>query len=107
MSDIIGKACVSVCDAACVKVCPVNCIHGPIDIEGAGREVEDMSPEELKGKQLYINPEECILCGACVPECPPDAIFYDEDDTIKAEGNDESVKKNYEFFGFEFGKDKF
>jgi len=26
---------------------------------------------------LYINPEECIDCGACVPECPVEAIFPD------------------------------
>ena len=44
MSYIIGDKCVSVCDTACVKVCPVNCIHGPIDIEGAGNEVDNMSP---------------------------------------------------------------
>jgi ferredoxin len=42
----------------CVEVCPVDCFH-------AG---EDM---------LYIDPEECIDCGACVPECPVEAI-YDE-----------------------------
>jgi NAD-dependent dihydropyrimidine dehydrogenase PreA subunit len=31
--------------------------------------------------QLYINPDECIECDACVPACPPDAI-YEEDDLI-------------------------
>ena len=66
MSYIIGKACDGVCDTICVTVCPVDCIHGPIDIEGAGREVEGMSKEELVGKQLYVNPEECIDCGAPV-----------------------------------------
>ena len=98
MSYIIGKACDGVCDTVCVEVCPVDCIHGPIDIDGGGREVEGMSTEELIGKQLYINPEECIDCGACLPECPVKAIFADEDETIEKEGNDESVKKNYEFF---------
>ena len=98
MSYIIGKACDGVCDTVCVEVCPVDCIHGPIDIEGRGMEVDGMSKEELKGKQLYINPEECIDCGACLPECPVQAIFADEDETIEKEGNDESVKKNYEFF---------
>jgi NAD-dependent dihydropyrimidine dehydrogenase PreA subunit len=76
----------------------VDCIHGPIDIDGAGMEVDGMSKEELVGKQLYIDPTECIDCGACLPECPVDAIYADEDETIEIEGDDSSVKKNYEFF---------
>lgn len=99
MSYIIGNPCVSVCDTACVNVCPVDCIHGPIDIDGSGIEVEGMSEEDKKGKQLFIDPAECIDCGACLPECPVDAIYESEEDTIKAEGDDTSVKKNYEFFG--------
>lgn len=99
MSYIIGTPCVSTCDTACVTVCPVDCIHGPIDIDGMGKEVEGMSLEELVGKQLYINPDECIDCGACLPECPVEAIYESEQKTIEIEGNDESVKKNYEFFG--------
>ena len=102
MSYIIGNPCVSVCDTACVHVCPVDCIHGPIDINGMGREVDTMSKEELQNKQLYINPDECINCGACEPECPVDAIHPDEETTIRVEGNDSSVKKNYEFFGFTY-----
>ena len=35
--------------------------------------------ESLDGMQLYIDPEACIDCGACEPECPVEAI-YDEDD---------------------------
>jgi ferredoxin len=58
-----------------------------------------MSEVDKKGLQLYINPEECILCGACVPECPVDAIYESEEDTITAEGNEESIHKNYEFYG--------
>ncbi len=42
----------------CVAVCPVECFHGD-------------------DQMLYIDPEECIDCGACVPECPVEAI-YDE-----------------------------
>ena len=94
MSFIIGQKCVSECDTGCVDACPVDCIHGPIDITGAGAEVE--------GLQLYINPDECIECDACVPACPPDAIYEDEDTCIDHEGNDESVKKNYEFFDMEW-----
>jgi len=104
MSYIIGNKCVSVCDTACVTVCPVDCIHGPIDIDGMGQEVEGMSLEELVGKQLYINPDECIDCGACLPECPVQAIYDSEEQTISAEGTDESVKKNYEFFGKSWSK---
>jgi len=103
MSFIIGKKCVSTCDTACVDVCPVDCIHGPIDIDGAGGEVEKLREEgKLEGLQLFINPDECIDCGACVPACPPDAIYESEDECIDDEGDDESVKKNYEFFDLEW-----
>ena len=40
----------------CVAVCPVECFHGD-------------------DKMLYIDPDECIDCGACVPACPVEAIF--------------------------------
>jgi NAD-dependent dihydropyrimidine dehydrogenase PreA subunit len=103
MSYIIGKPCDGVCDTACVTVCPVDCIHGPIDIKGMGKEVEGMSKEDLIGKQLYIDPTECIDCGACLPECPVEAIYESEKKSIEIEGDDSSVKKNYEFFGKKFG----
>ncbi len=103
MSYIIGNKCVSVCDAACVKVCPVDCINGPIVVDGMGLEVDRMSKEELIGKQLYINPDICIDCGACLPECPVDAIYPDEQDAIR-NGDRDSVNKNYEFYGFKFIK---
>ena len=96
MTFIITEPCIGTCDTACVDVCPVDCIHGPIDVTGAGAEVPGL--KTLEGLQLYIDPEECIDCGACLPECPVKAIFADEDETIEKEGNDESVKKNYEFF---------
>lgn len=102
MSYIIGKPCDGICDTACVNVCPVDCIHGPIDVNGMGREVDTMSKEDLLGKQLYINPDECIDCGACLPECPVNAIYDSEDQTIRIEGDDQSVKKNYEFFGLNY-----
>ena len=44
----------------CVAVCPVDCFHGDAEM-------------------LYIDPNECIDCGACVPECPVEAIFAAED----------------------------
>jgi NAD-dependent dihydropyrimidine dehydrogenase PreA subunit len=91
MSYIIGSKCVSVCDTACVKVCPVDCIDGPISIGGA-------TEEEKVGKQLYINPDVCIDCGACLPECPVDAIHPTEEWAIR-DGELEYVNKNYEFYG--------
>ena len=101
MSFIIGKKCEGVCDTACVEVCPVDCIHGPIKNDNRGQEVQNMTKDELKGLQLYINPDECINCGACLDECPVEAI-YDEEEVAIAEGELEAVKKNYEFFGQEF-----
>ena len=64
MAFIIAEPCVSTCDTACVEVCPVDCIHGPDDKTGAGAEVhlDGFNPE---GRQLYIDPVECIDCGAC------------------------------------------
>ena len=40
----------------CVAVCPVDCFHGDAEM-------------------LYIDPVQCIDCGACVPECPVEAIY--------------------------------
>lgn len=77
MAYIIAEPCVGVCDTACVEVCPVDCIHGPDDPEGRGAEVATL--DSLEGKQLYINPDECIDCGACEPECPVTAIFEEGD----------------------------
>jgi NAD-dependent dihydropyrimidine dehydrogenase PreA subunit len=102
VSYIIGQPCVSTCDTACVAVCPVDCINGPIDIDGIGEEVQGMTKEELEGKMLYINPEECIDCGACLPECPVDAIYDSEEEAIEKDGTDEYVKRNYKFYGLEY-----
>lgn len=64
MTYVITQPCIGVKDASCVDVCPVDCIH-PAPGE------EDFETEE----QLYINPDECIDCGACEPACPVTAIF--------------------------------
>ena len=101
MSFIIGKSCIGCVDTSCLAVCPVDCINGPIDVNGMGNEVKGMSKEELSDKQLFINPDVCILCGACVPECPVDAIYRDEDEAIQL-GDEISVHKNYEFYGLKF-----
>ena len=103
MSYIIGKDCVGCIDTSCVNVCPVDCINGPIIIDGLGKEVSTMSDEQKVGKQMYINPDVCINCGACIPECPVDAIYRYEKEAIHF--NDETyIHKNYEFYGQTFSK---
>jgi NAD-dependent dihydropyrimidine dehydrogenase PreA subunit len=65
---VIAEPCIGTKDTACVDVCPVDCIHPRKD------EVRFAEAE-----QLYIDPGECIDCGACVPVCPVTAIFALED----------------------------
>ena len=100
MTYIIADPCVSVCDTSCVEVCPVDCIHGPFEKDDSGEGAKDMKDagENIDGLQLYIDPEECIDCGACEPECPVEAIF--EESEVPEEWN-EFTAKNYEFFGQE------
>jgi len=52
-------------DGLCVEVCPVECI-----VEG--------NPED-EWPTYMIDPDNCIDCGACVAECPTDAIFPDDE----------------------------
>ena len=55
-------------DTACLDVGPVDCIHPKQEEDG------------FEGiQQLYIDPDECIDCGACEPACPVSAIFAEED----------------------------
>ena len=68
MTYIIGSPCIGTKDTACVDACPVDCIHPKKDEEG----FED-------SEMLYINPEECIDCGACEPECPVEAIYPEDE----------------------------
>lgn len=94
MTYIIAEPCVGVCDTACVDVCPVDCIH-PTKEEWAEKGYDESN---LEGKQLYIDPEECIDCGACEPECPVEAIF--EESEVPEEWTSD-IAKNYEYFGRE------
>ena len=83
MSHIIGNKCIDVKDGVCIEVCPIDdCI-----VEGEN--------------SMYINPETCIDCGACIWECPVEAIYDSEYEAISA-GEEDAVHKNYEFFGFKF-----
>jgi len=58
MSYVVTEACIRCKFTDCVSVCPVDCFY----------EGENM---------LVINPDECIDCGVCEPECPADAIRPD------------------------------
>ena len=98
MTYVITSPCITVLDKSCVDVCPVDCIHGPDDKEGAGAEAKEPGFDPT-GKMLYIDPEECIDCGACEPECPVEAIF--EEDDVPEEWND-YIKKNYDYFDREY-----
>lgn len=60
MSYVVAEPCVDVLDRACVETCPVDCIY-----EG--------------DRMMYIQPAECIDCGACESACPQGAIFYTPD----------------------------
>src|SRR5713101_7883842 len=68
MAYVIAEPCIGVKDMACVDACPVDCIHprkDEADFESA--------------TMIYIDPVECIDCGACVPVCPVSAIFALDD----------------------------
>ena len=62
MTYVIAEPCIDVLDISCVSVCPVDCIHY----------------DEGTDRKLFIDPNECIDCGACEPECPVNAIFPEE-----------------------------
>ena len=62
MTYVVTETCLDLKDKSCIEVCPVDCIH----------EVDD-------DRMVYIDPDECIDCGACVDPCPVDAIYAEED----------------------------
>jgi ferredoxin len=70
MPFIITDPCIGTKDTACVDVCPVDCIHPRKD-----------EPDFELTSMLYIHPDECIDCGACVPACPVAAIYDSPDST--------------------------
>jgi len=60
MTYVITEPCIGTKDQSCVEVCPVDCIYDA-------------------GDHFMINPEECIDCGACEPECPVEAIYPEDE----------------------------
>ncbi len=78
MAYVIAEPCIGTKDNSCVDVCPVDCIHG-----GSG------------DVQLYINPDDCINCGACEAVCPVNAIF--EESMLPAEWEG-YLEKNRAYF---------
>ncbi|WND03679.1 ferredoxin family protein [Temperatibacter marinus] len=73
MTYVVTEACINCKYTDCVEVCPVDCFY----------EGENM---------LVINPNECIDCGVCEPECPAEAILPDTED-----GLDEWLEINTKF----------
>lgn len=76
MTYVIGPACIDVMDRSCTEECPVDCIY-----EGK--------------RKLYINPAECIDCGACKPVCPEEAIDLDR---LLADDQRAHIADNARFF---------
>lgn len=60
MTHVVAEPCIKCKFTDCVDVCPVDCFY----------EGENF---------LVIHPDECIDCGACVPECPVEAIYAEDD----------------------------
>jgi NAD-dependent dihydropyrimidine dehydrogenase PreA subunit len=57
---IVTQNCIDLLDKTCVAECPVDCIY-----EGE--------------RMMYIQPDECVDCGACEPVCPVNAIYFEND----------------------------
>lgn len=66
MAYVIVDSCTK--DELCIEACPVDCIHPKKD-----------EPGFEEAAQLYIQPDECIDCGACIPVCPTNSIFVLEE----------------------------
>ncbi|HEV8549609.1 MAG TPA: 4Fe-4S dicluster domain-containing protein [Polyangiaceae bacterium] len=69
MAYVISRLCRDCKDYGCVNACPTACI------------VEHRRPSDAAAlpNQLFIDPDDCIDCNACVAECPWEAIYADAD----------------------------
>jgi ferredoxin len=65
MTYVVTENCIKCKYMDCVEVCPVDCFY-------------------VGENMLVINPDECIDCGVCEPECPAEAIVPDSDDKAAA-----------------------
>src|SRR6266478_2724207 len=74
MAYVIAEPCIGTKDTACVDARPVVCIHPKKNTT-----YKDGRPGFDEVSQLYIDPVECIDCGACVPVCPVSASFALDD----------------------------
>jgi ferredoxin--NADP+ reductase len=82
MAYVINRLCTR--EGDCVEVCPVECIvPGPTN---------DPQWNDL----FFIDPDTCIDCGACVPECPVEGAITPEDE-VPPEFQDD-IRRNREFF---------
>jgi NAD-dependent dihydropyrimidine dehydrogenase PreA subunit len=66
MAYVIVDTCTK--DNLCVEACPVDCIHPKQD-----------EADYEAAAQLFVDPEACIDCGACIPVCPTNSIFILEE----------------------------
>jgi NAD-dependent dihydropyrimidine dehydrogenase PreA subunit len=83
MAYVITEACTK--DALCVDACPVDCIHPKKD-----------EPDYEKLEMLFVDPVECIDCGACVPVCESNAVFPLDEVPPEQAG---AIEKNATYFG--------
>lgn len=65
MTYVVTEDCIKCVYTDCVEICPVDCFH-------------------VGENMLVINPEVCIDCGVCVPECPIDAIKADTEPNMES-----------------------
>lgn len=95
MAYVITKKCVGCLDAACVEVCPSDCIVGPVPLEELRAIPASERATRFPGIQMFVDPDPCIDCGACVAECPVAAIYADDD--VPDEYR-EDIERNAAFF---------
>jgi NAD-dependent dihydropyrimidine dehydrogenase PreA subunit len=95
MPYVITQKCAGVCDTACVDVCPCDCIVGPVPLEQLRAVPASVRAKRFPGIQMFIAPDECIDCGACVAECPAAAIYLDTDVPDEHRGD---IERNASFF---------
>ena len=82
MAFIVTDNCIKCKYTDCVEVCPVDCFYeGP--------------------NFLVIDPDECIDCGACLPVCPVEAIFPDDD---APSGQERFIQINADFYKERFNR---